>query len=299
VGTFEPPPSDDTSGGTSSSATPAETFAAELRALRERAGKPFRKIAHEAHFSASTLATATSGRRLPSEQVVRAFAAACGEDPDVWAAKLQHAAEAQAVSLAENGAGSKASGARAARRWYRSGRVRRTGALVVVAVALAAGMFTAGALAFGTPGSKTPASLPSTGVSRHASPIYPAPDGTDPVVGMCTSDVRLVDKSPFTYKGTTIAALELEYSPLCRAGWARVFLYPAGIKVWNMSVGSVEVLAKDGTASLFAGRLIRQLPIFTDVIQPHGGCLRAVGVLAVGTAKAVQATIPCDAVAPS
>jgi transcriptional regulator with XRE-family HTH domain len=73
---------------------PIETFAEQLRALRERARSPsYRDMARRTHFSASTLAEAVSGRRLPSVAVVRALATVYGADPDEWATKLARAAE--------------------------------------------------------------------------------------------------------------------------------------------------------------------------------------------------------------
>ncbi|MFE0024923.1 helix-turn-helix domain-containing protein [Amycolatopsis sp. NPDC059021] len=60
-------------------------FAQALRQLRREAGSPpYRLLAARAHYSASTLAAAAGGRQLPSLQVTRAFAAACGADPGVW-----------------------------------------------------------------------------------------------------------------------------------------------------------------------------------------------------------------------
>src|ERR1044072_8127238 len=45
-------------------------FAADLRRLREKAGKPtYRKLAALAHYSSSTLADAAGGRKLPSLEV--------------------------------------------------------------------------------------------------------------------------------------------------------------------------------------------------------------------------------------
>ncbi|MFJ8916643.1 helix-turn-helix domain-containing protein [Amycolatopsis sp. NPDC102389] len=60
-------------------------FAAALRRLRQEAGTPpYRWLATHAHYSASTLAAAAAGKQLPTLPVTRAFAAACGADPDTW-----------------------------------------------------------------------------------------------------------------------------------------------------------------------------------------------------------------------
>ncbi|GLY85186.1 helix-turn-helix domain-containing protein [Actinoallomurus iriomotensis] len=62
-----------------------EAFAAGLRDLRRAAGNPsYRELARQAHYSASVLASAASGRSLPTLDVTRAYVAACGGDVDAW-----------------------------------------------------------------------------------------------------------------------------------------------------------------------------------------------------------------------
>ncbi|MBW5484176.1 helix-turn-helix domain-containing protein, partial [Streptomyces bambusae] len=64
---------------------PLARFAYDLRELRRRAGSPsYRELATRTHYSASTLAAAASGRRLPSAAVLAAFVGACGGDPEEW-----------------------------------------------------------------------------------------------------------------------------------------------------------------------------------------------------------------------
>ncbi|MEW2138032.1 helix-turn-helix domain-containing protein [Streptomyces sp. NPDC005409] len=64
---------------------PLARFAHDLRELRRRAGSPpYRELATRAHYSASTLADAASGNRLPSAAVLAAFVGACGGDPQEW-----------------------------------------------------------------------------------------------------------------------------------------------------------------------------------------------------------------------
>ena len=60
-------------------------FAADLRRLRDRAGKPsYRELAREAHYSATTLSDAAGGRRLPTLAVVVAYVRACDGDVVEW-----------------------------------------------------------------------------------------------------------------------------------------------------------------------------------------------------------------------
>ncbi|MFD8411538.1 helix-turn-helix domain-containing protein [Streptomyces sp. NPDC059650] len=64
---------------------PLARFAHDLRELRRQAGSPpYRQLAARAHYSASTLAEATAGHRLPSAAVLAAFVNACGGDPEEW-----------------------------------------------------------------------------------------------------------------------------------------------------------------------------------------------------------------------
>jgi WD40 repeat protein len=60
-------------------------FASDLRALRDRAGRPgYRKLAIKAHYSATTLSDAAGGRDLPSLAVTLAYVRACGGNPADW-----------------------------------------------------------------------------------------------------------------------------------------------------------------------------------------------------------------------
>ncbi|MGF6908943.1 hypothetical protein P3T36_000976 [Kitasatospora sp. MAP12-15] len=64
---------------------PLALFALELRELRRQAGSPpYRRLATRINYSASTLADAAGGRRLPSEAVLAAFVTACGGDAVEW-----------------------------------------------------------------------------------------------------------------------------------------------------------------------------------------------------------------------
>ncbi|MEZ0112555.1 WD40 repeat protein [Catenulispora sp. EB89] len=77
-------------------------FAAELRRLRSKAGgPPYRELARQAHFSATTLADAAGGRRLPSLAVTEAFVRACGGDPEEWAERWREVAAELAAVTAE------------------------------------------------------------------------------------------------------------------------------------------------------------------------------------------------------
>jgi len=67
------------------SAGAVQGFAGELRVLRQRAGTPgYRKMATAGRYSATTLADAAGGHRLPALPVVLAYVRACGGDLAEW-----------------------------------------------------------------------------------------------------------------------------------------------------------------------------------------------------------------------
>lgn len=85
-------------------------FAADLRRLRAKAGKPpYRQLAREAHYSSTTLADAAGGRILPSLAVTLAYARARGGDPEEWEKRWHSlATELTAAKQESTGTGSTA-----------------------------------------------------------------------------------------------------------------------------------------------------------------------------------------------
>ncbi|GGM90670.1 hypothetical protein GCM10011609_29650 [Lentzea pudingi] len=76
-------------------AGPVEQFAFDLRKLREKAGSPgYRELGRLSHYSASTLADAARGQRLPSLAVSLAFVRACGGDEEMWEQRWRDISEA-------------------------------------------------------------------------------------------------------------------------------------------------------------------------------------------------------------
>lgn len=77
-------------------------FAAELRALRESAGRPtYRAMAQRAGYGVTTLSQAAAGKQLPTRTVTLAYVTACGGDVSEWdrrwrAVSAELAAEAAA-----------------------------------------------------------------------------------------------------------------------------------------------------------------------------------------------------------
>jgi WD40 repeat protein len=74
-----------------------EQFAGELRDLRHRAGSPgYRTMAQATKYSATTLAEAAAGRRLPVLPVVLEYVRACGGVVEEWERRWRTAAESLA-----------------------------------------------------------------------------------------------------------------------------------------------------------------------------------------------------------
>jgi tetratricopeptide (TPR) repeat protein len=67
-----------------------QRFACDLRQLRQDAGTPtYRELAKRAHYSATVLAEAASGRRLPTLAATLAYVRACGGEPAGWERRWQ------------------------------------------------------------------------------------------------------------------------------------------------------------------------------------------------------------------
>jgi tetratricopeptide (TPR) repeat protein len=82
-------------------AAPLQRFAFELRQLRRRAGGPtYRELARRANYSATVLAEAAGGVRLPTLAATLAYVAACGGDRPDWERRWRAVA---AVATASGG----------------------------------------------------------------------------------------------------------------------------------------------------------------------------------------------------
>jgi transcriptional regulator with XRE-family HTH domain len=324
---------------------PAAAFAEQLRALREQAGSPsYRDLARRTHFSASTLAEAVSGRRLPSVAVVRALATAYGANPDEWATKLARAAEnarrsdhetasnqdsqygsqrdvrehgiepshASRIDTSDGRGRSRQTPLRLLwarfprnRIWkatassaQRFRRVPRWLGETVGAVLLLVAGGSIGAAAAAAAGSDpvVPAPTGSTAVAvAAAAPSQtpqPATDGQDPVAAGCAGDARVLNRADVIHNRVHIGVVELKYSNLCAAGWARVYLTDGTPSMF----GTVTIAAGDGTAvslTMFIRDSGPRGAIYTDVLTAHNGCLSASAELEPVVPQRVSAVTAC------
>ncbi|MET9629749.1 hypothetical protein ABZX92_20025 [Lentzea sp. NPDC006480] len=77
-------------------------FAADLRRLREKAGKPtYRELSKQAHYSVTVLSDAASGRKLPTLAVTLAYVEACGGDAEEWRQRWHELSEELSAPPAE------------------------------------------------------------------------------------------------------------------------------------------------------------------------------------------------------
>jgi hypothetical protein len=278
-------PKKDQAANRAQAGDPVLDFAGRLRELRAQAGSPsFRQLAKITHYSSSALAEATQGKRLPSEAVVRAFVTGCGGEPGEWLPLLRQAAAATAAAASAAAPGPAPPGPASperARKTLLGDRGRPAVVALGACVLLVTGGMLGGMIEHGRTGQARTPPNPAPAKASAPRPI----DGVDPIAGGCVADARLVDKSPVMLGGQQIGALEMIYSGRCGAGWARIYLYPGQ----PVMLGQVTVRAADGRLASFANPLIKQIPVYTDVLAPgRGGCLGAAAVFHAphGTARA-------------
>lgn len=296
-------------------------FAADLRALRIASGEPtYRQMASRCHFSAATLARASSGRAMPSLEVTLAFVAACGGDPGVWRqrweqARREHSAtdqhiadndESEAVapepSAPPRDAGadmddgaeleSEQAPVRALARKPR--RYLLLSGLLVLSLALNAALLLG---AGRKPGSPTvPAAHPTTPTRVI--------DGTDPEANHCDDAVNLdveqirlrssaIIDGRHILAGTSLGTVSLRYSRRCAGAWAR--FDPADGLFHNPDQASVTLTAgrpADGSQNTWRLGHIDQT--YSDLLLTGMGCVQASVTVVVfdGNATA-EATTKC------
>ena len=78
-------------------------FAEELRDLRTDAGRTLHQLSAAAHYSISALSEATSGKRLPTWDLTRAYVKACGGDVEQWKRRWSAVGEPQSEQTLDLG----------------------------------------------------------------------------------------------------------------------------------------------------------------------------------------------------
>jgi WD40 repeat protein len=92
-----------TEGELDPAAGPVPRLAAELRALRESAGKPtYRAMAQRARYGVTALSQAAAGKQLPTRAVTLAYVKACGGDVIAWERRWREASAELAAEAADD-----------------------------------------------------------------------------------------------------------------------------------------------------------------------------------------------------
>jgi Helix-turn-helix domain/Protein of unknown function (DUF2690) len=254
-------------------ATAIEAFARALRDLRAQAGAPsFRRLAAITHYAPSTLAEATRGIRLPTEQVTRAFARACGADEELWAAHwrgvaLQARAEATTEPAEAVPEPAQATAAARGRGASRPHSLRMILAAATAGIVIGAGSGAAAIRLWPAHPTPAPAATASVPASQPSSAVL---DGADPLALGCSADSRVLAASPLAGDVNTPGILELRYSQKCRAVWAELSSQHSS---WPAhTTAQVTVTVSDGRSSSFTYPL---LPVTTQALRLGQFCATA------------------------
>jgi hypothetical protein len=266
-----------------------EHFAADLRALRSRAGQPtYRKMAPQAHYAVSTLSQAAAGNRLPTLEVALAYVRACGADPAVqqdWCRRWQQLATQldpdrgdEAGRLAADQPAEPVVPPRSAT----AGR-RRPGAAILAGVALACLVLITGCLLTITADQAT-----KSAVLVHV--VLP-PDGADPRQSGCAQDainLGVTEVAAARPPRRDYGTVFLQYSPACLSAWPR-FQYnartPLGSGLLLATIRPADHRETD-YADVFQGEWN-----WGNMLQTTRGCVLVKVVLAVtGQPAAVGST---------
>ncbi|NLU79525.1 DUF2690 domain-containing protein [Micromonospora sp. HNM0581] len=242
---------------------PLQAFAAELRQLREAAGRPtYHALARRAHRSSSSLSEAAGGRRMPTLDTTLAYVGALGGDEREWTERW-HALRA-AIDSAGSGTLDSLRAERLPGAEQRSGAVagldvsgagpvggaaqladgdqsgeglpdltsrtaRRTGFAVGLVVVAVIGFVTVPWLAGSFRATPTAPVSPSAAASDVGYTSVSARDGADPKDAGCAADpaVTTLDSNAVLLDDRVVGTVELRYAPACGASWPRFVPAPA------------------------------------------------------------------------
>src|ERR1700680_1984268 len=262
-----------------------ERFAADLRALRERAGNPgYRALALRAHYAVTTLSQAAAGNRLPTLEVALAYVRACGADEAAqqeWCSRWRRLArqfdlpgqprprqDGACVPDAEEPGKSASAPAAALRTRDRIGTRELVGAaLACLAILLLAILLT-------IPGDQTTRSPVLTRV------VLP-PDGADPRESGCARDavnLDVADVAVLRPLQRVYGKVFLRYSPSCLSAWPRFENNPMTPRGSHLVLATIRPVDHQETdyADVFQGEWI-----WGNMLQTTHGCVMVRAVLTV------------------
>ncbi|WP_050778034.1 XRE family transcriptional regulator [Micromonospora sp. ATCC 39149] len=219
-------------------ADPVQAFAAELRRLREQAGRPtYQALARRAHRSSSSLSEAAGGRKLPTLDTTLAYVRALGGDEAAWASRWRQVAATAFEATGGSSAADEEAGppTELPRSPAQADRSRRR-LLLPAAVAGLLLVLVVGLASIGwrytdrPPGPSSPPAGVAVPTSVEPAPVVEVRDGADPKDAGCAADpaVATVDSAAVLVDERVIGMVELRYSPACGASWPRFMPAPAG-----------------------------------------------------------------------
>lgn len=248
-------------------AGPVQAFAAELRALRESAGRPkYAALARRTGRSQTALSEAAGGRRFPTWETVAAFVAGCDGDLEVWRVRWEQVAAAvgtpapatdsdgTATAVAEDTPDRGVSAVTAAGPVPAAGPVegrwrRRT--VTWLAATTAATVTALAGLIHAIADARPPTSPdpdPATPPSRVA-----VADGADPKDSGCADDPQVlsVDTVEVNLGRQALGVLELRYAPRCGVSWPRFLPYAVERIPYGTAIHVDVRRPADGAAATF------------------------------------------------
>lgn len=267
---------------------PLAEFAAQLRALREQAGRPtYKRLEKVAGFSASTLSEAAGGAKFPTWDVTLAYVTACGGDAGRWRdrwettrrvieAEPAQQPDAHVEQPSRDTPQPQISPTPARRR--RTGRRTFVVAATIVAVVIIG--VTAAVVAAARDGaSDRPRSPQSTAGGLVGTPMTRVADGADPKESGCSTEpaVATLDSHEVNVEGVPIGLLELRYSPRCGVAWGRFTpgaLAPPITKPGPMEIHVDVYRPDDGVEHLYETVYIG-LPVYGGVLHSSAHCVFA------------------------
>lgn len=282
-------------------------LASQLRKLRAAAGEPtYRSMAAQTHYAATTLSRAAAGSRLPSLDVVLAYARACGGDHAEWTKRWERANAALEPPREVSGPPVPAPAAvRESDRLKLSLPVRigagGTAALLGIALLTIAGVIMI-VVAHGKPRSSPVKVSSLSAASRidEGSAASTISDGDDPRADSCaaTGDAQAAalgakEVSVLTvraHNGTVIGWLALWRNPRCGAEWAEAsyvnpHLYPVTLEAHRPADGATVI--DNAVVNL------PRDPVIGQLLTTAEGCVWARMTLSIPQSAPVIVQTPC------
>jgi len=265
---------------------PQQLFAAQLRQLREDAGRPtYRAMAAVVKYSAPALSRAAAGERFPTLDATLAFVRACGGDGSAWQLRWQHAHGELMAEGPEPPPGRDAAQpdgttddqpppdkpARRGRPQVLAVALRRNRLAVLLAVTMTAVLVN---LVFTVHAASQSGSRAAAGPSPGLIGLHPV-DGADPYISRCGSDqVRIEQRTwPITWPdGKLYGRLALYHSSACQASWG--YVYGPNSPAWTV----VITAQRQGQAPASAPSSFRGVAppnTWGNLLSDRTGCVQA------------------------